>query len=355
MEGRDQRRAAIVELPPAQPRDRIHRLEQRLGGELAERHDHARLDDVDLPEQVGLALLHFVGFRIAIAGRPALDDVGDVDLIARQADGLDDLGQQLPGTAHEGLAPLVFFLARRLTDEHQPRFRVADAEDDLRSAHRAQLATTTVWTDIGFDDVERVVVYPAKAGHHRISRDVFGDMVVSAFRRIDSVGPLPPLHIFAHALDTEFGEVAEVLRNLTRHGYVLTGAFPPSPRLRRTSSVGVVRNSSTRSRIFAATAVFACNGSSSAPAAVTSVTALVSTSKPASARDTSLATMRSTRFCFSFSCAYDNTSLVSAAKPMSTGNRCCWRDGSAPRSPRMSFVRVSEIVSAPSLFLTFCD
>src|SRR5688572_24395311 len=335
MEGRDQRRAAIVELTPAQPRDRVHRLEQRLGGELAERHDHARLDDVDLPEQVGLALLHFVGFRIAIAGRPALDDVGDVDLIAGEADGLDDLRQQLPGTAHEGLAPLVFFLAGRLTDEHQPRFRVADAEDDLRTAHRAQLATTTVLTDVFFYAVKTVVVVLSE---HDVACDV---MRVEGRGR----GPLPPLHIFAHALDTEFGEVAEVLRNLTRHGYVLTGAF----------GLGTaVRNSSTRSRIFAATAVFACNGSSSAPAAVTSVTALVSTSKPASARDTSLATMRSTRFCFSFSCAYDNTSSVSAAKPTSTGNRC-WRDGNVPRSPRMSFVRVSEIVSGPSLFLTFCD
>src|SRR5687768_967076 len=219
MEGRDQRRAAIVELPPAQPRDRIHRLEQRLGGELAERHDHARLDDVDLPEQVGLTLLHFVGFRIAITGRPALDDVGDVDLIAGEADGLDDLRQQLPGTADEGLASLVFFLAGRLTDEHQPRFRVADAEDDLRSAHRAQLTTTTVVANVGFDDVERVAaVYPAKAGYYRINREVFSHMVVSAFRRIGSVGALPPLHILAHALDTEFAEVAEVLRNLTRHG-----------------------------------------------------------------------------------------------------------------------------------------
>ena len=55
-----------------------------------------------------------------------------------------------------------------------------------------------------------------------------------------------------------------------------------------------------RSRIRAATAALDCSGTSSAPDAVTSVTALVSTSNPASARDTSLATIRSAAFSLSF-------------------------------------------------------
>src|SRR5688572_16798079 len=290
MEGRDQCGAAIIELPATQARDRIHRLQQRLRREFTERHDHTRLDDVDLPEQIRLALLDFVGFRIAVPGRPAFDHVGDVDLLASQADRLDDLRQQLPGAADERLAALVFFFAGRFAHEHQPRLRIANAENDLRAAHRAQLATTTVWTDVRLDQVQRVVVHPVKAGHHRNSGGLFF-LVVSAFRRIDGRGPLPPLHILAHPVDTDFCEVAEVLRDLTRHGYALTEVLGFGT---------AASNCSTRSRIFAATALFACSGSSSTPPAVTSVTALVSTSKPASLRDTSLATMRSTAFCVNF-------------------------------------------------------
>ncbi len=109
--------------------------------------------DVDLPEQKRFALRHFIGLGIAVAGRTALDDVGDVDLVAGQADGLDDLREQLPGAAHEGLAALVFFFAGRLAHEHQSRFRMADAKDDLRAAERAQFTTTTIWPDVGFDEV----------------------------------------------------------------------------------------------------------------------------------------------------------------------------------------------------------
>ena len=82
-----------------------------------------------------------------------------------------------------------------------------------------------------------------------------------------------------------------------------------------------------RSRMRAAIALFDCSGISSAPAAETRVTALVSTSKPASGRDTSLATIRSAALCLSFDCAYDTTSLVSAAKPTNTGTPCLRPDG----------------------------
>src|SRR5688500_18210085 len=206
MEGRNQLRAAVFELPPAQPRNRIRCLEQRLRREFAERNDHARLDHFDLAEQEGLALLHLIAFGVAVAGRPALDHVGDVDLVAGQADGLDDLGQQLAGAAHERLAALVFFFTGRLADEHQPRFRIADAEDDLRAAESAQLTTTTVLTDVRLNGFK--AVYPAKAGHHRSLRRVFLQSVVSGFSRMDS--SLPPLRIAADALDTDLGEIFKV-------------------------------------------------------------------------------------------------------------------------------------------------
>ena len=77
---RHQDRVAVLELAAAQPRDRVGRPQQALRGELAERDDHLRLDRVDLPEQERLALLHFVRLGIAVARRPALDHVGDVDV-----------------------------------------------------------------------------------------------------------------------------------------------------------------------------------------------------------------------------------------------------------------------------------
>ena len=98
------------------------------------------LIDVDLPEQERLALLHFVGLGIAVARRPALDHVGDVDVFALQPDRLDDLRQQLPRAADERLALDVFVGARRLADEHQVGVRIADAEDDLLASERVQLA-----------------------------------------------------------------------------------------------------------------------------------------------------------------------------------------------------------------------
>ena len=75
--------------------------------------------DVDLPEQERLARRDFVRLRIAVARRPALDHVRDVDVAALEADRLDDLRQQLTGAADERLALQVFVRAGRFADEHQ--------------------------------------------------------------------------------------------------------------------------------------------------------------------------------------------------------------------------------------------
>src|SRR5262245_10824242 len=132
--------AAEIEDVSAQPRDRRLDLEQRLRGERPERDDDLRLDRVDLPEKKGLAGRDFVRLRIAVARRTALDHVRDVDVGAREADGLDDLRQQLAGAPDERLALLVFIGTRRLADEHELGARIADAEDDLLAAKRAELA-----------------------------------------------------------------------------------------------------------------------------------------------------------------------------------------------------------------------
>ena len=99
MVGWHQNRVAVPVLAPAQPGNRVGSPQQRLRGKLAERDDDFGLDRIDLSKQERLALLHFVRLGIPVAWWAALDDVGDVDIPSLQADGLDDLGEELSGTA----------------------------------------------------------------------------------------------------------------------------------------------------------------------------------------------------------------------------------------------------------------
>ena len=164
MERRDQLGAAELVDPSAQPRDRILRAKQRLRGERSERHDHLRRDDIDLAKQERFARLDFVRLGVAVAGRTALDDVRDVDLVARQPDGFDDLREQLTGAPHEWNALDVFVSAGRLADEHQVRISVADAENDLAPAERVQLAAAAVFAEVGPDGGQRVTGRAARSG-----------------------------------------------------------------------------------------------------------------------------------------------------------------------------------------------
>ena len=115
---------------------------EELRREVAERRDQLRLDQLDLPEEVRLAGLDLLGLRVAVARRPALQDVAHVDVLARQPDAGEQLAEQLPGGADERHALLVLVEARRLADEHQLGGRRARAEDDLGAGlgERAALA-----------------------------------------------------------------------------------------------------------------------------------------------------------------------------------------------------------------------
>src|SRR5688572_9468184 len=144
MECRYELRAAVFVDTTAQPRDRFTRPEKRLSRKRAQRDDHLRLDDVDLPEEERLALFHFVGFGVAIFRRAALNDVGDVDILPLESDCLDDLRQFLPGAADERDSLNIFVPPRRLADKHQIRIRVTDAEHNLLPPQRAQLASDAV-------------------------------------------------------------------------------------------------------------------------------------------------------------------------------------------------------------------
>ncbi len=96
--------------------------------------DELRLDQLDLAEEVALAGLDLVGHRVAVPGRPALDHVRDVHVLAGHADPAQELVEELARLADERVALLVLVEAGRLADEHQLGVRVPDAEDDLGAA-----------------------------------------------------------------------------------------------------------------------------------------------------------------------------------------------------------------------------
>ena len=213
MKRRDQLRAAVLEHAASKPRNRIERPQQRLRAELAERDDHLRLDDVDLPEEERLAGLDFVRLGIPVLGRAALDDVGDVDVLALERDGFDDLRQELPRAADERKALLIFVASRSFADEHQVGFGVADAEHDLRAPQRMELAAGAV-ADIGADGREALDRH--QGDRHR--PDLLGG------RRRDRCGfngSRPPERIAADAGDAELLGEAEMFPGLVFvHWYV---------------------------------------------------------------------------------------------------------------------------------------
>ena len=69
-----------------QPRDPGRVAAQQLRREVPERADDARLDELDLAQEVGLAGLDLGRVRVAVAGRPAFQDVRTQHVRARQPD-----------------------------------------------------------------------------------------------------------------------------------------------------------------------------------------------------------------------------------------------------------------------------
>ena len=135
--------AQLMHLGPAvHGRDAAVRARDDLHGELAERADEPRLDQLDLPVRVGLAGRDLVGQRVAVAGWAAAHDIRHEHVLARQADLLEQLVEQLAGAAHEGKPLDVLLLARALTDEHQAGVRVAVPEHHSGAALVQRAAQT---------------------------------------------------------------------------------------------------------------------------------------------------------------------------------------------------------------------
>ncbi len=98
---------------------------------LPEGDHHPRLDQLELTTQVALAGLDLVVPRVAVAGRSALDHVGDVHLFAVEPDLAEQILEQPPRGPDEGQTLLVLVKAGTLPDEHQVGLGVAVAEHDL--------------------------------------------------------------------------------------------------------------------------------------------------------------------------------------------------------------------------------
>ena len=83
----------------------------------AERHDHRRIEHLELALQIWRAGGNLVRLGVAVAGRPALDDVGDENLLAPPADLAQQLVEQVAGRTDERAALLVLVVAGSLADE----------------------------------------------------------------------------------------------------------------------------------------------------------------------------------------------------------------------------------------------
>ena len=90
-------------------------------------------------DRYGRQLRYLVGFRIPVARRAALENIGDEHGLARQADGQQHGVEQLARATDERLALPVFLGTRRFADYQPLGARVADTEDRLR-ARLAQVA-----------------------------------------------------------------------------------------------------------------------------------------------------------------------------------------------------------------------
>jgi len=64
------------------------------------------------------AVLYFRGEGVAIIRRAALDDIGNIDLLAIEVNGSEQPIKELPGLSDEGASLLVFVPAGCLADKY---------------------------------------------------------------------------------------------------------------------------------------------------------------------------------------------------------------------------------------------
>src|SRR5687767_14262153 len=102
MNGRHQLNARVLAPLTAEPSDGSAVSEQRVRSELSKRDDDFGLNRLQLSDEERFTRGDLIWLGISVVGRPAFDDVADVDVVSRETHGLNHLGQQLAGLADKG-------------------------------------------------------------------------------------------------------------------------------------------------------------------------------------------------------------------------------------------------------------
>ena len=124
-------------------RDPVRAPRQKSRCEGTERRDHPGPDERHLAEEMWLAGDDLRLVRVAILWRTALEDVRDVDGLARKADSGQQLLEERTPLRGEPVATLILPVSGCLADEHQIGVGIAVAEDDPspRPGERAALTS----------------------------------------------------------------------------------------------------------------------------------------------------------------------------------------------------------------------
>ena len=116
-----------------------------MGSCSSEGDDDFGAHDFDLGEDEGARELDFLGAGRAVVARLAGESgaefakIGEVDLLAREAHGLEDGIELFTGGTSEGLAFLLLMIARGVADEHEVSSGRACGEDEV-GAEGAEIA-----------------------------------------------------------------------------------------------------------------------------------------------------------------------------------------------------------------------
>ena len=109
-------------------------LQEGLGREGPQGANNFGPNGLQLFEEKGEAGLNLIGSGIAVVRGAAFHDVGDVYLLPRQVDGLNDAGEKFPGPANKGLALEVLVSARPFSNKDEAGVGVSFAEDQVVSS-----------------------------------------------------------------------------------------------------------------------------------------------------------------------------------------------------------------------------
>jgi hypothetical protein len=134
--------------------DREPGVDERLGGETAEGADDFGIDERDLGEEMVAAGFDFGWLGIAVSGGPALDDIGDEDVSAVDADLPEVLGEETAGGADEGASLAILVAAGGLANEHNVGGACTLAGNGARAALRE--GAEAAGADLGVDLLECV-------------------------------------------------------------------------------------------------------------------------------------------------------------------------------------------------------